>query len=288
MAAIIGQTSHYKSGLLHTIERLNASQLLHGPNPGNRVIIHISTEEDIEEQGILELAHFSSEPILNLAHGRVSDWGKLIESAYHNPELPIYRIGLSLKRKGMFGDLSLTNVCREIDWMVETYHIDIASIYLDYLQALPIDSEIRNAALDQQRRLQVRADVYRLKEMSKFYACPLWVAIQAKQKLDFPLSSTFLMPGQYDGEETSSIAQRFDRILTIWMPKQTWPIGKEIFLNKETTFQVEENMFFIRVAKQRNNLPSGRLWLCRIDFTNNTIRPEGQVEQIGFPGNGSI
>lgn len=278
MAAIIGQTSHYKSGLLHSIERVNAENLMQGQRTGE-VIFHISTEEDIEEQGMIELAHYSPERMQDMVQGHVLDWGSVIKAAFRIGEVPIYRIGMSLHRKGRFSDLYLSNIAKEIERAMEEFNITPASIYIDYLQALPLDPDIqKNAPRDQQRRLQVRSDVYRLKEMSVYFECPIWVAIQAKQNLDMPLSSTFLMPGQYDGEETAAIAQRFDRLVTLWMPKQTWPIGKEVTASGMPSFKVEEDMLFIRVAKQRPNLPSGKLWLCRIDFKMNEIRVDSSMK----------
>jgi len=44
------------------------------------------------------------------------------------------------------------------------------------------------------------------------------------------------------------------------------------------SFKVEEDMLFIRVAKQRPNLPSGKLWLCRIDFKLNEIRVDTSMK----------
>jgi hypothetical protein len=278
MAAIIGQTSHYKSGLLHSIERINAEGLSKGQHQGE-VIFHISTEEDIEEQGMIELAHYSPERMEDLVQGHVLDWDSVIKAAFQIGEVPIYRIGMSLHRKGRFSDLYLSNIAREIERAMEEFNITPASIYIDYLQALPLDPDIqKNAPRDQQRRLQVRSDVYRLKEMAVYFECPIWVAIQAKQNLDMPLSPTFLMPGQYDGEETAAIAQRFDRLVTIWMPKQSWPVGKEVSLGKGSTIRVEEDMLFVRVAKQRPNLPSGRMWLCRVDFKRNEIRVDATMK----------
>jgi hypothetical protein len=118
----------------------------------------------------------------------------------------------------------------------------------------------------------VREDIYRLRQMWNYFKCPIMVGVQAKQKLDGAPSDAIQMPGMYDGEESASIAQRADRVITLWMPKMTHVVGTEITIGK-TPFTVLENMLFIKIAKQRGRLPSGLSWPCLIDFETNTIKP---------------
>ena len=74
-----------------------------------------------------------------------------------------------------------------------------------------------------------------------------------------------MIPGMYDGLETSSIATRFDRILSLWMPKTTHVIGQTI-TTSTATFTVLENQAFIKVNKQRGGLPAGLIWELKIDY----------------------
>jgi hypothetical protein len=277
VAAIIGQTSHYKSGLLHYIEHCNARQLMEEER-NDESLIHVSVEEGIEEQAFLEFARHTGEDSGLIARGECQDWEKLIQATIKIGTIPIYRIGDSIARAEEMPNLYMSNIIRAIQFLVKEFNTKPAGIYFDYLQAFPIDPEIKNAAHDQQRRLQVRADIYRLRQASSYFNCPVWVAVQAKQKLEGAFSSDFYMPGIYDGEESSSIAQRCDRILTLWLPKMTHPQGKQI-IHGFTSFTVEENLLFIRVAKQRGGLPSGRMWKCRVDFNKNIIAPETELDR---------
>ena len=81
-----------------------------------------------------------------------------------------------------------------------------------------------------------------------------------------------MIPGIYDGEESSAIGQRSDRIIQLWMPKMTHTIGSTINYNG-MSFLVEEDLIFIKVGKQRGGLPSGKTWQCKIDFQKNIIAP---------------
>lgn len=275
VCGVIAQTSHYKSGFLHFVEHQAAAQLMADGRDGE-IIIHVSVEECVEEQAFLEFARQSGEEAGRLARGDVQNWDLLQAAAVKVGTIPIYRIGDSLARSEDMPNLYMSNMIRAIKTLAERildWRPKIAGLYFDYLQAFPIDPEIRQeGSRDAQRRLQVRQDVFRLRQAAAYFNCPVFVAIQAKQHLDGS-NAPIMLPGIYDGEESSSIAQRLDRIITLWMPKQTHPVGSTI--NYGTNwFKVEENMLWLKIAKQRGGLPSGKTWPCRVDFRTNTIETE--------------
>jgi hypothetical protein len=102
--------------------------------------------------------------------------------------------------------------------------------------------------------------------MTTHLKCPVIVPLQAKQSLEGN-NAPLMIPGTYDGMETSTIATRFDRILSLWMPKTTHVVGSTIS-NKDGTlnFQVKEDQTFLKINKQRGGLPAGRVWELRIDY----------------------
>lgn len=274
VCAIIAQTSHYKSGFLHFIEHQAAQQLMIDGRE-DEILIHVSVEECVEEQAFLEFARESEEDAGKLARGICQDWDKLSAASIKVGNIPIYRIGDSLARAEDMPELYLSNMIRAIRELVTDvldWQPKIAGIFFDYLQAFPIDPEIKQNSADAQRRMQVRSDIFRLRQAAAYYKCPVYVAIQAKQHLD-GASPPIMIPGIYDGEESSSIAQRCDRIISLWMPKQTQPVGTMISTGS-FNFTVEENMLWVKVCKQRGGLPSGKSWLCRVDFRRNLIAPE--------------
>lgn len=274
VCAIIAQTSHYKSGFLHYLEHEAANQLM-AEGREDEILIHVSVEECVEEQAFLEFARYSGEEAGQLARGEVQDWNRLMEAAIKVGSVPIYRIGDSLARAEDMPNLYMSNMIRAIKTLVEDlfdWKPKVAGLFFDYLQAFPFDPEHKAAPQEGKRRLQVREDIYRLRMAAAYYKCPVFVAVQAKQHLD-GASPPIMLPGIYDGEESAAIAQRCDRIITLWMPKQTHPVGTPI-MHGSYNFVVEENMLWLKIAKQRGGLPSGKTWPCRIDFRTNTIAPE--------------
>lgn len=281
LSAVIAQTSNYKSGFLHFIEKLAANQLMK-QGRDDEILIHISVEESIEEQSYLLLARENGENAGNLARGIVQNWDDLNAAAIRVGTIPIYRIGESLARADDMFNLTISNMIRSIMYLasgkVTGKPLTIAGLFFDYLQAFPMDDEVKRAQMDKQRRLQVREDLFRLRQVAAHFRCPVWVAVQAKQELK-GANGQFQMPGIYDGEESSAIGQRSDRIVQLWMPKMNYAAGTTIKHNG-LSFVVEEDLIFVKVGKQRGGLPSGKTWMCKIDFDKNIIAPITHNEVI--------
>lgn len=272
ICAVIAQTSQYKSGFMRFWERELAQQISEEKRTGFG-IFHVSVEEGVEEQVFQELAHEMNQDAGSIARGEIQDWNLMLKKAVHIGQVPIYRIGDSIARAEDMPYLTMSNMIRSIQAIAEgaTGHgpIKPAAIFFDYLQAFPFDNEIKKSgAMEQQRRLQVREDVFRLRQAAAHFGCPVVVAVQAKQELTS--KTDVKLPGIYDGEESSSIAQRMDRIITLWMPARTKLKGDTFEIGGKR-LKVEDNMLFVQVAKQRGGLPAGCVFPCRIDFIRNII-----------------
>lgn len=274
VAGIVGQTSHAKSLLMRYIEHRAAEQVV--KRGSNEVIVHISLEDSVEEQAFGEIARYSGENSGRLAYGEVRNWDDLLQATFTVAGVPIFRIGDSLARSEYIPQLYLSNVLKCLDYIRREHNVTFAMIGLDYLQALPPDPEIRRLDYESQRRLQVRMDAYRLREMASRFQCPVWVACQAKQTLGVMNENTqatrILIPGMYDINESSDVPQRFDRLLGVWLPARSYPVGTMLPIGDEQ-LKVTDNLFFIKVNKQRGGLPAGRTFITNINFDNNSIEP---------------
>lgn len=270
LCTVIAQTSNNKSGFLHFWEHEAAKQLT-AEKRTDEAIIHVSVEEDIEEQAFLEFARETGESASRMARGEVQDWTRLTAASVKVGAVPIYRIGESLARAEDMPNLYMSNMIRAIKALVQGEvtgtPIKPAALFFDYLQAFPIDPEVRQSGMENQRRLQVRQDTYRLRQAAAYFQCPVVVAVQAKQELNNNKGPIFI-PGVYDGEESSSIGQRTDRSVQLWMPKMNHPVGKALDMGG-VNYNVAENGIFVKVGKQRGGLPSGKTWLCAVDFAKN-------------------
>lgn len=232
-------------------------------------IVHVSHEESIEAMAFTEYGRLLDVLPVKLARGEFSDIGKLEIAMKQIDACRVWRIAESADRAEEETDLTISNVYRALLAMQEGKIAEARKIRLvswDYLQANPIDPEVKLTAADAQRRLQVRNDVYRLRKMTVHLKTPILVMVQCKQELKGN-NPPYEIPGIFDGEETSSIAQRFDRILSLWMPKTSKPVGTVVTQNGTPLFTIAENQVFLKVNKQRGGLPSGKTFELKIDYS---------------------
>ncbi len=268
ICAIQAQTHNGKTMFVNFWERQIARQL--SIQKRDEIIIHVSLEESIEAMVFQDYGRILEQKPADFARGSFTDWPRMDWAMSKIDNVPIWRIGDSSERPDDAPELYLSNIYRAIRELVEGKITGgkwkPAVVIIDYLQALPIDPEVRSATRDAQRRLQVAQDVFRLREMATHLKCPIVVPLQAKQTLEgnnYP----YMIPGTYDGSETSTIATRFDRIISLWMPKTTNVIDSFVQAKDGTKlFQVRENQCFLKVNKQRGGLPAGRVWELKVDF----------------------
>lgn len=275
ICAVQAQTHNGKTMFTDWWERQTVKQMEELGQDGD--IVHVSYEESIEAMAFTEYGRLLDVLPASLARGEYNDIKNLKIAMTKIGTSRIWRIAESAERpdvemlenpEGKQSELTLSNVYRALNAMKKGEITEVKKIRLitvDYLQAIPIDSEVKQVAPDAQRRLQVRNDVYRLRKMTVKLESPILVPIQAKQKLE-GANHPYQIPGIYDGEETSSIAQRFDRIISLWMPKTTYPLGTNVTRDGEHLFKVEEDMVFLKVNKQRGGLPSGKTFELKVDF----------------------
>lgn len=262
-----GQTHNGKTFGLDWFERETAKFLYTKGQEGD--IVHISHEESVEAMAFTEYGRLLDILPAKLARGEYKDLGKLEIAMQHIDGSRIFRIADSAGNEEDDNVLTLTNVDRALTALQEGQITDKRKLRLvvdDYLQAHPADGNS-----DEQERIQIRADVYKLRKMSKRLIAPIIIAIQAKQKLE-GARPPYLIPGMYDGQGSSTIGQRCDRLLSWWMPKNDYPVGSPVFsgsgANLVKEFDVTEGLCFMKVNKQRGGLPSSKIFELQMDFKN--------------------
>lgn len=269
---VIAQSSNFKSGFCHFWQH-HAAKRLQEQARNNEILIHVSVEESIEEQAMLMFAMESGLDSGDIARGVIEDKNKMEYAALQVGTIPIYRVGHSLARADDLPNLYLSNIIRSLKFLMDELEPKkkVAGIWVDYLQALPFDPEHKIQGGDSQRRLQVKSDMFRLRYMASYFKCPVIIPVQSKQILrQYGDDLEKIIPDMYSGEESSSIAQRADKVITLAMPKMTYPLGYKVVHN-DMSFNVEANQLLIKVAKQRGRLPSGDVFPCRINFATNEV-----------------
>jgi replicative DNA helicase len=219
------------------------------------VLVDVHLEETIEQVAFSEYGRLLDVTPAALARGEYQDFEGMKAVQHKIDGVPIWHIGVSSEDADDAPELTLSNIARAIkalkDGELTGEPFEIGVVAVDYLQVLPIDPEVKTAKLENQRRLQVMSDVNRLRALTSSLQAPIIVPLQAKQDLKSTVEP-FHIPQMYDGMETSAIATRFDRIISLWMPSTTHPnlIGREIE-GKTESVTVGANNMWMQVIKQR-------------------------------------
>lgn len=268
ICAVQAQTSNGKTMFTNFWMRQIAEQLRRQNR--DEVIIHVSLEESIEAIAFTEFGRILETRPADFARGVYPDRNKLLWAKSQVDGVNIWRIANSAQTPENAPRLTLSNIYRSIQELV-TGSITgekwkPATVIVDYLQILPIDDEVKSANMKDQRRLQVDSDVARLRKMTTSLECPIIVPLQAKQELNGN-NPPYMIPGTYDGMETSGIATRFDRIISLWLPKTSYPVGSTATnKDKSVAITVEEDQAFMKVNKQRGGLPAGMVWELKVNY----------------------
>lgn len=268
ICAVQAQTSNGKTYFTDWWERQIVGQLKRQGR--DEIIIHVSLEESIEAMAFAEFGRILNVKPADFARGKFTNWERMLWAKSEMDGVPIWRIADSAERPDDAPELTLSNIYRAIRELVSGNVTGDkwkpAVVIVDYLQALPIDPEVKQAQAKDQRRLQVANDVFRLRDMTKHLQCPIIVPLQAKQELEGN-NEPMKIPGTYDGMETSAIATRFDRMMSLWMPKTTHLVNSTVSKkDSPINFVVKEDQAFLKVNKQRGGLPAGMVWELKIDF----------------------
>lgn len=269
ICAVQAQTSNGKTMFTNYWIRQIAEQLKRQGR--DEVIVYVSLEESIEAMAFSEFGRILEARPADFARGIYQDKTKMMWAKTQIDNIPVWRIADSAQTPEDAPELTLSNIYRSIQELVSGNVTGDkwkpAVVVVDYLQILPIDKEVKMAKMEDQRRLQVDSDVKRLRKMTTHLQCPIIVPLQAKQELKGN-NPPYMIPGTYDGVETSGIATRFDRIVSMWLPKTSYPVGSTAS-NKDKTvnLHITENQAFLKVNKQRGGLPAGGVWELKVDYT---------------------
>jgi hypothetical protein len=275
IAQVLAQTSNYKSAFIRLWEKDAIAQLQEQKR--NEAIVHVTVEDYVEEIIANWIASEAGLGTPEFEVGDVRDWQSVRIAAGRLASKPFFLIGASLKYADDIPTLHMSNILKCLESIktgeITGVQVQIGAIFYDYLQAFAYDPEIARIKGAEQRRLQVREDMFRIRKSAAYFNTPVVFACQAKQTLDGAPSKEFQTPGMYDGKEASEIAEHSDRIYSLWMPARTHGINST-YNHKMQTYTAYDNSLWLRVVKQRGKLPAGRVYPFRADFANDALQKD--------------
>lgn len=260
LVTVMGRPSNYKSGFMQFWAR-QVAEGIRKEDGLNEMVVFVTWEMAVEEIGLYDLAASAALDASEIYQGRVSDetWERLQVAAMDRAAVPLWIVGHSIERRHRRPDLTLSNVARALQWFDEQGHKPRV-IFLDYLQQMQSEK-------GQDRRMQVFENVRRCKDMALALGCPVVLGVQAGRQVD---ERAWKMPGMADGLESSSIEHASDKIIGLWYPRITDPIGSIISVGAKS-LEVTDNLLLAAIVKQRMG-PANKLAVLRVDPARNNIQ----------------
>lgn len=263
LVTVMGRPSNYKSGFMQHWARHVAEDLKAGDS--HEIVVYITWEMAVEELGVYDLAAALQISTEDLQDGRLDDatWERLQAQAMKRATLPLWIIGHSLERRHKRPNLTLSNIAKALMWIDEEMGVHPKIVFLDYLQLMQSEK-------GDERRMQIIENVHRSKDMAYHLGCPVVLGVQAGRQVD---DRKWKLPEMGDGLESSSIEHAADKMLSVWMPKQSEPVGSRVQIPGSGVYlDVTENLLICGVKKQRMGA-ANRLFPLYVDPTRNAIAP---------------
>jgi len=228
----------------------------------NEVVVYITYETLVEEMGLYDLASMTGLDGSEVWHGDISeeDMASLESAGMRRSAMPLWVIGRSLKRKRQF-DVPLSRIQEALHTMEDEKGIIPAIIFLDYIQMVPPEGNQRD------RRLAVIDITDRIKELASTCGCP--VVVGAQDKVEEFEKDGIKLPGTYGAQESSRIAQDADKVLSLWYPKATNPLGSRLSLGGES-LEVTKDLMVLGIRKQRH-AEAGHVFPVHFDPARSTM-----------------
>lgn len=243
LVIVLGYTSNGKSMVMSNMANHALTQL---KEDSNEIVIYISWEQSVEEQTLLDISRMSKIPADTLYRGDLTDdqWMAMVKGAVGRAAQPLWLIGHSDAAEKRRPRLSMSDVAKALDYIVDVQQKKPMLIVLDYLQRIN-----RNDCKTQDARMAYMDIVDRIKDMALAFSCPVVLGCQAGRGTQ---SGEWRMPGIDAGQETSNVEQSADKFISVWMPKTCQAQGTVVNIpGLGTKVPVSDGLLFLELKKNK-------------------------------------
>jgi len=225
----------------------------------DEIVVYITWETLVEELGLYDLCGVTGIDAGSAWYGDVTqeEVTQLRVAAMKRAAMPLWIVGDSLKRRRT-GSLTMEDVSESLRVVEQEHGLKPAIIFVDYIQIVP--------PLNQRddMRVQVLKNVDLIRQLARDCGAPIIAGCQAGRQV---LARDFKLPEVGDGQETSRIEQNADKVLALWYPCNSEPIGSHV---EEVSAIVDERLMIMGIRKQRH-APSGQIFALDFDAPRNTF-----------------
>ena len=265
LVTIIARPSHYKSGLAQWWARRLALEVLE--QELDEVVVYGSCEMAVEELGIYDLSVAAAMDADQVAAGELDDaqFERLSAAGMTRAARPLWLLGHSLARRRKRIRMTVYRIEQALFWVEDNWKFKARVVFLDYLNLMQSE---RRMGQRPERRIDVSEIVQCAKDLALSLGCPVVMLAQAGRQVD---TRDWKLPTMADCMETAAIEQYSDKILSLWMPKVTEPLGAQIQAPGADVLTVTENLLLLGLIKQKTG-PAGGYFTLYVTPERNEIR----------------
>jgi replicative DNA helicase len=230
------------------------------------IAVHTTWEDSIEDYGLSWISHSSRIPIASLYAGdmKEGEWEAVLKAAVERARQPLWAFGHS-EANARAGSrrprLTMTDIRRALEYIVDKQKKKVRVIYLDYLQ------RINRADCKGDTREAYMEIMDRVKDIAlDFNTCAV-IGSQVRREVR---ERKWRQPQDNDAQETSNFEHTCDGIISLQLPYKWEKLGETV-IEGIPPVRVTEKLMLINTLKQkRGKAPV----LSAVDFdpTVNEIR----------------
>lgn len=256
---ILAHTSNGKTSFMQFWARQAVKRLQDREDEIKEVAVFITWETLVEELGLYDLCGLTGVDASDAWYGDITneDVARLRSAAIRRSAMPLWVIGYSLKRRRELR-LTMDVVSDSLEELETAWGFRPAIIFVDFIQKITM----RDPRMD--RRIAVLENVDAIQDLARDCGCPVVVGCQAGRQV---MERRFKLPEIGDGQETSRIEQDADKVLSLWYPCKSEPLGSVV---EGLDVEVDENLMIMGVRKQRR-AASGQVFPLYFDPARNVF-----------------
>lgn len=260
VVGILGDTSHYKTGLMTFIAREAAKKLKASEG---EIGIYATWEDPVEDYALADIANSSKISAGSIYNGSLdkSEWEDMMRGSMQRAAFPLWLIGHSEYQNTRRPRLTMTDIGAALEYIVDKQKKTVKFIVLDYLQRISYaDVQSRDA------RLGFVEVVNRVKDMAMAFNCGAMLGSQVVREIRERKNR---QPQVHDAQETSNFEHTCDGIISVQMPGK-YMLGKK-FVNVGGIDRIAtQRMLAVQPVKQKKGA-TGKMFLYDALYETNGI-----------------
>lgn len=277
VTGILAYTSNGKTSLMNLLSRNFVPAL-----KDSEIVLSVTWEDSIEDLTLSYLSSVSQISITSLFAGKLdkNEWDGMMKAATQRAQAPIWVMGHSEQKEARRPRLTMTDVWRGMEYIVDNRKKKVKVVILDYLQRINRDDTKGSI------REQYMAIMDKVKDLALGFDTHVIIGSQVGRDVK---ERKWKQPQDQDAQETSNFEQTCDGLISLWIPKKTETKGETLIKSvmekgKEISpsIEVTERLMLIQTLKQKKAVAPV---LRAVDFyaETNEIRPYTNPYALRLP-----